>query len=157
MVSTTKKKKQSHTSPRNKKKRYRTRVLPQKLSVKPKKLWVVQPTSSIFLKFIEETFTYKGKSLNPEKLPINDFIKHYDKQLERVDRGWLKKIVGNLTPFITFLSSSFAKQNDNIETSITFFESQLYSIPSRYHQIRKDLGEDKILGNAKSANLWHAK
>ena len=59
--------------------------------------------------------------------------------MERVDRRWLKKIVGNLTPFITFLSSSFAKQNDNIETSITFFESQLYSIPSRYHQIKKDL------------------
>ena len=46
---------------------------------KTKKLWVVQPTSSTFLKFIEETFTYKGKSLNPETSPINDFIKYYDK------------------------------------------------------------------------------
>ena len=59
--------------------------------------------------------------------------------MKRVDRGWLKKIVGNLTPFVIFLSSGFAKQNDNIETSITFFELKLYSIPSKYHQIKKDL------------------
>ena len=98
---------------------------------------MVQPTSPILLTFIKETFSYRGP--NPEKLPINDFIKHYDDKLKKVDRGWLKKIIGNLTPFITFLSSGFAKQNDNIETSITFFESQLYSIPSKYHQIKKDL------------------
>ena len=98
---------------------------------------MVQPTRNILLKFIKETFTYKGPS--PEKLPINDFIKHYDKKWGKVDRGWLKKIVGNLTPFITFLSSGFANQNDNIETSITFFESKLYSIPSKYNQIKKDL------------------
>ena len=75
---TKKKKKQQHTSPRktttttsvntsptrgNKKKHIRT--VPDKMSIEPKKLWAVQPTSPILLKFIEETFIYKG--LNPEK------------------------------------------------------------------------------------------
>ena len=98
----TTKKKQPHTSSkkttttasstnsptgRNKKKRNCARVVPKRLSVKPKKLWVVQPTSTILLKYIKETFTLKSKSLNFEKNPINDFINHYDKKLKRVDRG----------------------------------------------------------------------
>ena len=57
-----------------------------------------------------------------------------------MNRGWLKKIVGNLTPFITFLSSSFAKQNDNISTSISSFESKLVTTPSsKYQQTKEDL------------------
>ena len=95
-----KKKKQPHTSPKkttttttttsstnsptkgDKKKRNCT--VPERLSVKPKYLWVGQPTGNILLKFIEETFTYKGPKL--EKLPINDFIKQYDKKLANGQR-----------------------------------------------------------------------
>ena len=46
----------------------------------------------------------------------------WQKTWKKTDRGWLKQIVGNLTPFIAFLVSGFAHQNDNIVTSIAFFE-----------------------------------
>ena len=90
------------------------------------------------MEFIKETFTLnKGKNTNPSKLPINEFIKFYD---NKMNQGWLNLIIGNLTPFITFLSSSFAKQNDNISTSISFFESKLVTTPSsKYQQTKEDL------------------
>ena len=58
-----------------------------------------------------------------------------------MDQEWLKSIIGNLTPFVTFLlSSSFACHTDNITTSIFFFESKLDStIPSKYQQTKADL------------------
>ena len=86
--------------------------------------------------FIKETFTsIVGKT---SKLPINEFIKFYD---NKMDQGWLKSIIGNLIPFITFLSLSiFASHIDNISTSISFFESQLAIIPSsKYQQTKEDL------------------
>ena len=97
---------------------------------------MIHPTSTILLEFIKETFTFKGK--NPSKLPINEFIKYYNKKL---DQGWLNLIIGDLTPFVTFLSSSsFVYHTDNITISISFFESKLDSaIPSKYQQTKADL------------------
>ena len=136
-----KKKMQPYTSPKkttktNTKKRTRNRIAPKKLSVKPKGQWAVQPTSTILVAFIKETFTsIVGK---PSKLPINEFIKFYD---NKMDQGWLKSIIGNLIPFITFLLSSiFASHTNNVSTSISFFESKLPTIPSsKYQQTKEDL------------------
>ena len=86
--------------------------------------------------FIEETFTSTvGK---PSKFPINEFIEFYD---NKMDQGWLKSIIGNLLPFVTFLLlSSFASHIDNTSTSISIFESQLAIILSlKYQQTKEDL------------------
>ena len=127
----------SNTSPTGSKKK-RKHAVP-KLSTKPKKQWATCPTSNTLLEFIKETFVSKAKTSS--KIPINDFIQYYDRKL-KLDKGWLKPIVGNLTPFITFLRSSSAKQidNDSITSSISFFKSKLndISIQSNCQQIMKD-------------------
>jgi hypothetical protein len=110
---------------------------PQKLSTKPKKQWARVPTSGILLEFINETFISKVK--NASQLPINVFFNHYN---EKLDRGWIEPIVGNLAPFITFLSSSSDKINDTmIAAAISFFGSKLNGVPiqSNYQQTKKHL------------------
>ena len=61
--------------------------------------------------------------------------------MKKVNNKWLKQIIGSLTPFVTFLSSGFASQTDNISTSVSFFKSHLdeLGIPSKYRQTMEDL------------------
>jgi hypothetical protein len=122
----------TNQSPGVKKKRGRGKKI-----TKQNKQWTDHPTSDLLLESINDTFISKVK--NSLQLPINDFINHYS---DKLDKGWLEPIVGNLDPFITFLSSSFTNQVDNTKTkSITFFESNVdeLMIESNHQQTKDDL------------------
>jgi hypothetical protein len=122
----------TNRSPGVKKKRGRGKKI-----TKQNKQWTDHPTSDLLLESINDTFLSKVKNLL--QLPINDFINHYSKKL---DKGWLEPILSNLYPFITFLASSFANQIDNTKTkSITFFESKVNKlmIESNHQQTKEDL------------------
>ena len=115
----------------------------QKLSTELKKLWVQLPTCDILLVFVHETFQSKVKHLS--KLPINDFIRYYNSRLEK---GWMKRIIGNLVPFITFLSdpgkhinTSLAIDNaSGIHTScLSFFETKLNDMTGTYQATKDNL------------------
>jgi hypothetical protein len=119
----------------------------QKQSKKGKADWPHFPSSDLLLIFINETFLSKVKKSS--QLPINDFFNHYN---EKLNRGWIEPIVGNLTPFITFLSSSSDQNNDTITAAaISFFRSKLNEMPiqSNYQQTKKHLAaavEDSFVG-----------
>jgi hypothetical protein len=111
--------------------------VPQKQSVKSKSEWARAPTSDILLEFIKDTFASKVKKSS--QLPINDFFNHYNVKL---DSGWIEPIVGNLAPFITFLSSSSDQNNDTTTAAaISFFGSKLNEVPiqSNYQQTKQHL------------------
>ena len=109
---------------------------PLKQSSKIKSEWALVPTSDILLEFIKESFSSK---VQKKSLAINDFLNHYN---YRFDRGWIKPIVGNLAPFITFLSSSSDQNNDTTTAAaISFFRSKLNDVPiqSNYQQTKDHL------------------
>ena len=103
-----------------KKQKYTTQ---KKQNTKPKLQWVYHPMNNILFDFIRETFTSKAKKSS--QLPVNDFIKYYNQNLDKI---WLKLIVGNLAPFITSLSSISKYDIDNTKASISFFASNLYEV-----------------------------
>ena len=107
----------------------------KKLSTKQKAGWVDHPTYEVLVKTIKDTFTSKTKKIS--QLPINKFINHYNKNL---DKGWLNLIKGNLSPLVTVLCYG-ANIDENEKVCISFFISKLdaLTIQSDYQQTKEDL------------------